>query len=198
MKIKEKAPEFVNATKVYEWNESTQYREQVFPDEFEEIGKKYCNWLLFYCWCYVRTQGFTNKAMKNWDVGNYGGKYKNLRDGIADALSEFIKFNDTEEIQEQKAIEKIYQEIVFFCQGIIYNKPNPLPETETKPPIPPIPPIPKPVPAPIPAPQKKVSKSLILSILVILSTIGGFIFPAWLQQLLDAIIAIIRGVSNFF
>jgi hypothetical protein len=195
MKIKGKVPEYITARKVYEWNEETTLREQVFPEEFEEIVEKYCNWLLFYSWCYAKTQGFTNKCMKNWDVSNFGGKFKTLHDGIVDALSEFLKYESTEMLAEQKEVEKIYAEIDSFCKGVVYNEPNPLPPIEEPKPIPPKPHVEqKPnEPSKPSLPSKIPWGKILIAIVTVAVSVGSAIMPAWLAAILKLILSAFGG-----
>jgi hypothetical protein len=152
MKINEPVPSIVDISKMLNWEEASPLKEGIMSIEtIRQECKGYCNFVLFYCWCYARTQGFTNKCMKNWDFGNFGGMFKTSRDGIKDALSEFLRYEDTSLLAEQAEVEKLYKEIIDFCGGIVWTepdipvppKPEPKPE-EPKPPVPPKPEEPKP------------------------------------------------------
>lgn len=203
MKTKGECPKWVEPMKVFEWEQKSPFREGIISIQilFQEASK-HCNWLVFYCWCYARTQGFTNKCMQDWDFGNFGGKYKTSRDGIRDALSEFIKFDDTNMLSEQAEVEKLYNEIEAFCRGVIYTEPHPLPE-------PPKPEPPKPQPQPEPDEPKPDEPSkpgssfdwkkwlkILGPILAGVLTLGGLFLPGWAKTVLDILIKLISGITG--
>jgi hypothetical protein len=204
MKTNLEVPAWVDGMKVLDWEGQSPVREGIISIEvLRQESSKYCNWLLFYCWCYARTQGFTNKCMKNWDFGNFGGNFKTSRDGVKDALSEFIKFDDTALLEEQTEVEKLYAEIEAFCRGVIYTEPKPLPVPEPTP-VPPQPEKPKPEPEPTPEdpsqPQapfgwKKWLK-ILGPILAGVLTLGGLFLPGWAKTVLDILIKLINSVTG--
>lgn len=205
MKTTLPVPASVDPMKVLEWTESTSFDEgYVINNYFKEVSARYCNWLMFYCWCYARTQGFTNKCMKNWDFGNFGGKFKTSREGVIDALSEFLKYPETESLAEQKEVEKLYKEICDFCAGIIYTPPQELPKPKPEP-------IPEPVPEPKPEPQPKPEEpkpnepgkkfdwsflKWLLPALGALATVGSLFLPGWAKTLIDVILKVLSGLSS--
>lgn len=154
MQLRGKAPAHVDPMKVFEWEQVSAFREGIISVTVlaEEATKAGFNWLLFYCWCYARTQGFTNRCMRDWDLANFGGRYKTFRDGVKDALSEFLKYTDTEMLAEEKEVLKLYAEVEAFCRGVVWTEPAPLP-VPTPVPVPVPVPTPAPVPVPAPAPE---------------------------------------------
>ncbi len=205
MKTKGKVPEWVDNMKVFEWEQETPLHEGIISiQQMCDEASKYCNWLMFYSYCYARTQGFTNKCMKNWDYANFGGVFKTSRDGIKDALSEFVKFEDTQEIAEQTEIEKIYNDVEAFCRGVVWTEPDPLPplpepqKPPTPPPVEPKPEEPKPQDPPsdpgTPFDWKKWVK-IILPILGVAATIGGFFMPGWAKTILQMLIEVLKGLG---
>ncbi len=203
MKTNLEVPAWVDGMKVLDWEGQSPVREGIISIEvLKQEASKYCNWLLFYCWCYARTQGFTNKCMKNWDFGNFGGNFKTSRDGAKDALSEFIKFEDTSMLEEQAEVEKLYNEIEAFCRGVVWTDPKPLPKPD---PIP-VPPVPeKPKPEPEPAPEDPSSQApfdwkkwlkILGPILATVLTLGGLFLPGWAKVILDMLIKIIGNVAG--
>jgi hypothetical protein len=205
MKINEVLPSHVDIYKVLEWETSSETTEGIISIEtVRQECEKRCNWLLFYAWCYSRTQGFTNKCMKNWDFGCFGGQFKTCREGVKDALSEFIKYEGTEQLAEQVEVEKLYAEIEAFCRGVIWTDPDPLPPQQ-------------PAPAPLPEPEqpqeptqengassekkepqtptnwKKIAK-IVLPILGLLATFGGVFLPGWAKIAIDSVMKIIEGI----
>ena len=204
MKTNVPVPAWVDVMKVLDWEGVTPLHEGIISIEtLRQEANAITNWLLFYAWCYARTQGFTNKCMKNWDFGCYGGKYKTCREGVKDALSEFIKYDDTALLAEQVEVEKLYNEIEAFCRGVIWTEPHPLPEK------------PKPEPLPEPKPEepqpeepkpyvpstgssfdwKKVAK-IALPILGLLGTFGGLFLPGWAKVALDFVMKILQGIAG--
>jgi hypothetical protein len=137
--------------------------------------------------------------MKNWDFGNFGGNFKTSRDGVKDALSEFIKFEDTALLEEQTEVEKLYNEIEAFCRGVVWTDPKPLPKPEPTPiPVPPVPE--KPTPEDPSSPQapfdwKKWLK-ILGPILATVLTLGGLFLPGWAKTILDMLIKIIGNVAG--
>jgi len=210
MKTNVTVPAWVDGMKVLDWEGETPLHEGIISIEvLRQEATKHCNWLLFYCWCYARTQGFTNKCMKKWDFGCFGGEYKTSRDGVRDALSEFIKYEDTAMLAEQAEVEKLYNEIEAFCRGVIWTEPHPLPEKpkpEPKPPEP-VPEEPKPhEPKPEePKPDtpntgsgldwKKIAK-IALPILGLLAAVGGMFLPGWAKTVLDYLMKILQGLAG--
>jgi hypothetical protein len=197
-------PEYVDHMKVFEWTEKTPIREGIITIFVlrEEATKQQRNWLLFFCWSYARTQGFTNKCMRNWDYGNFGGVYKTSREGVRDALSEFIKYEDTEAMAEQVEMEKLYKEICLFCQGVIWTEPHPLPEPE-KPKPEPLPPPSQPDPAPDPEkpqPEKPGGSAfpwgkLLIPAVIALLTAGTLFVPGWAKVIIDVVIKLLSGLA---
>jgi hypothetical protein len=197
-------PDYIDHMKVFEWTEQTPIREGIITIFVlrEEATKQQRNWLLFFCWCYARTQGFTNKCMRNWDYGNFGGVYKTSREGVRDALSEFIKYEETEAMAEQVEIEKLYKEISLFCQGVIWTEPHPLPEPE-KPKPEPLPPPPS-QPEPKPEPEKPSDPGsgsafpwgkLLIPAVIALLTAGTLFVPGWAKVIIDVLIRLLSGLS---
>jgi hypothetical protein len=206
MKTNLEVPAWVDGLKVLDWEGQTPLREGIISIEvLKQEASKYCNWLVFYCWCYARTQGFTNKCMKNWDFGNFGGNFKTSRDGVKDALSEFIKFEDTALLEEQAEVEKLYAEIEAFCRGVIYTEPKPLPKPEPEPiPVPPQPEKPKPDTEPSPSePSQPGAPSdwkkwlkILGPILAGVLTLGGLFLPGWAKVVLDILVKLINGIAG--
>jgi hypothetical protein len=210
MKTNVAVPAWVDVMKILDWEGETPLHEGIISIEtLRQEAYSLTNWLLFYCWCYARTQGFTNKCMKDWDFGCYGGKYKTCRDGVRDALGEFLKYDDTSLLAEQVEVEKLYNEIEAFCRGVIWTEPHPLPEKpkpEPKPPEP-VPEEPKPQePKPEePKPDtpntgsgfdwKKVAK-IALPILGLLAAVGGMFLPGWAKTVLDYLMKILQGLAG--
>jgi hypothetical protein len=188
MRLDSKLPEYITGVKVYEWTETTPYREQIFVETFNDVVKGRCNWVLCMLWCYVRTQGFTNACMKDWDCLNYGGKYKTLRDGIQDAVVEFLKYEVTDNLKEQKEVERLYKEIDDFCKGIIYTEPHPLPEEPKPVPVP----VTTPVPLPVPVPKKLDWRVAISGILIVIPVIADYLLPGYAQFALDVVIKLVK------
>jgi hypothetical protein len=206
MKTDSIVPEFVDHMKVFEWTEKTPLREGIISifTMYEEAKKQKKNWLLFFCWCYARTQGFTNKCMRNWDYGNFGGIFKTNREGVRDALSEYIKYDDTSLMSEQIEVEKLYGEILAFCQGVVWTPPKPLPEPEKpKPePLPPPPPATEPEkPTPEKPPEAPGSGSafpwvkVLIPVLLALSAVGSLFLPGWAKLIIDVFVKILSGLS---
>lgn len=200
-------PEYVDHMKVFEWTEKTPIREGIITIFVlrEEATKQQRNWLLFFCWCYARTQGFTNKCMRNWDYGNFGGVYKTSREGVRDALSEFIKYEETEAMAEQVEMEKLYKEIGLFCQGVIWTEPHPLPEPEKPKPEPLPPPPSQPEPEkPKPEPEKPSEPGsgsafpwgkLLIPALIALLTAATLFVPGWAKVVIDVVIKLLSGLA---
>jgi hypothetical protein len=201
-----KVPEWVDPMKVLEWTFKSPAREGVISihQVYEEATKQKFNWLLFYCWMYVRTSGFTTQGMKDWDYGNFGGKFKTSRDGIRDALSEFIKYPSTELMNEGKAVVILYDEIEAFCRGVVWTEPKPLPEPKPEP-LPPKPETPKPKPekppqdeAPsdeVPSPKPNIPwVKFLIPVLIAGLTAASYFVPAWAKVGIDLIIKLISGL----
>jgi hypothetical protein len=194
MDTHEKVGAWVDPQKVLEWEGSTPIHEGIISiNQMLEEAEKLCSWLLFYSWCYARTQGFTNKCMRDWDYGNFGGKYKTSRGGIKDALSEFIKYSDTSELAEQKEVEKLYGEIDAYCKGVVWSEPHPLPE-------------PQPEPKPEPDEPSEDGHSqpfnwvkslkILAPILATVRTLGGMFLPGWAKTIIDMILKVISGIMG--
>lgn len=190
---------YVDPAKVLEWEFKTPENEGIISIQqmYEEANSIKYNWLLFYAWCYVRTGFFRSAGMKNWDYGNLGFAYKSSRDGIKDALSEFIKHEDTSTMPEKEDVERIYLFIDSFCMDLVWKEPKPLP---------------KPDPAPVPKPEEPkpeepkpeeptgTQKSFPwLKILVPLIAgglaIASLFVPGWAKILLDVILKIVNGLG---
>ena len=154
LKVHGKVSSVVDNKKVLEWTFKSPANEGIISiaTMFIEAEYRKIDALLFYCWCYVRTQNFRNPCMKQWDYGNIGGNYATSRDGINAALNELDKYEDSSMMNEQDEVEKLYCEIFAFCQGVIYTpvptpkpvpgkpnepKPAPVPPKEPEPTIPP-------------------------------------------------------------
>lgn len=207
IKTESKTPAWVDPAKVLEWEFKTPEKEGIISihQMYEEATKLSMNWLLFYTWCYARTSGFMTKGMKNWDYGNFGGQYKTSREGIKDALSEFIKYPDTESMNEGKTCELLYSNIEQFCRGVIWNEPRPLPEPEKPKPPPPIPEPEKPKPDPEkpqdpkpenPSPGKPFPwLTVLVPVVVALLTVGSLFVPGWARVVIDVVIKLLSGLS---
>jgi hypothetical protein len=201
---KSEVPEWVDPMKVLEWTFESIEKEGVISTHqvFEEASKLKYNWLLFYCWCYVRTSGFTTQGMKHWDYGNFGGKFKTSRDGVKDALSEFIKYPDTGMMNEGRAVEILYDRIEAFCRGVVWTEPKPLPKPPEPPQPKPQPPAPKPdEPAPSEpgTPQKPPSSGgfnwkIIVPIAIAVLTVGSMFVPGWAKIAIDILIKLLNGL----
>lgn len=205
MRTTGEVPAWVLPSKVLDWMlDVTPLREGIMTvTTLQEEAQKHGNWLLFFCWTYARTQGFTNKCMKHWDFGNFGGQYATSRDGIRDALSEFIKFEDTSLLAEQAEVEKLYNEIEAYCRGVIYTEPHPLPEPPKPEPPKPQPEPPKPEPPKPDEPNKpkpdfdwKKWLKILGPILAGVLTLGGFFLPGWAKTVLDILIKLISGITG--
>ncbi|UOF77061.1 procyclic acidic repetitive protein (parP) [Caudoviricetes sp.] len=146
---------YVNSNKVLEWEMQSPANEGIISiAQMQQESEYYnINFLLFYCWCYVRTKNFRDPCMKNWDYGNIGGRYETSRAGIKAALGELDKYESTLMMAEQEAVEKLYKQIDDFCNGIIYTPPKPPPEPPKPEPIPEPTPKPEPKPEPTPEPE---------------------------------------------
>jgi hypothetical protein len=110
-----------------------------------EAAKAYnVNALILVAWAIIRSEKFSSKAYNdNQDIYALGGRYKNYRDSIMCGASELAKFDTTEMLTEQEAVEAIYENVVKFAAGL----PPPV-----EPPPPPKPTEPqKPVPVPTPS-----------------------------------------------
>lgn len=208
-KTKSDVPAWVDPMKVLEWTFDTTEKEGVISihQVFEEASKVKYNWLLFFAWVYARTSGFTTKGMRDWDYGNFGGKFKTSRDGIKDALSEFVKYDSTEQMNEGTLTMMIYDRVEAFCRGIVYDVPTPLPIPEPKPePIPEPPPVQEPKPKPNePTPTEpgnepqKPSKpfswaKIVLPLLALLLTVGGYFVPGWAKVIFDMASKVLSGL----
>jgi hypothetical protein len=145
--------------------------------------------------------------MRNWDYGNFGGVYKTSREGVRDALSEFIKYEDTQAMAEQVEIEKLYKEISLFCEGIIWNEPHPLPEPQKPEPKPePLPPPPS-KPDPAPDPEKPIPEKpkpepkpfpwgrLIIPGIIAVLTAATWFVPGWAKVMIDMVVKILTGLT---
>jgi hypothetical protein len=130
-------PKTMTWQKVSEWIQATPAKEGVhLVSTFWMMAEALkINPLLFYVWCYSRTNGFRDKCWcQNWDAANLGGKFKTSTDGIKDALSEFLKYDDTSQFTEEDQMLSLYNECVKFGDGIVYDEPNPLPVPPQLPP----------------------------------------------------------------
>lgn len=124
MKFSEPVPSNINTTVMLDWEAYSPTNEGIVPLYYlMEIAKPKTNWLLFYAWCYVRTNAFRNSGMMHWDFGNLGNQYASSRDGIRDALNEYLKMNCTEQmpIKEKEGVESIYHAIIDFAKGVKYK-----------------------------------------------------------------------------
>ncbi len=192
-------PASVTPMKVYDWTVSTAEREGfVLGGVFQDVSGSFCNWILFYAWCYARTNGFTNENILYWDVANKGRKFETHKEGCQDALCEFLAFRSTEEMPEKAETERIYAEIIAFCEGNIYDKPKPLP----------IPPKPEPIPEPQPEPKPEEPKpnepgkpfnwgwlKWALPIIGALAAAGSMFLPGWAKLIVDVILKLLNGLS---
>jgi hypothetical protein len=155
------------------------------------------NWVLFYCWCYVRTDKFHSQGWyKNWDAGRLGNKYATSSEGIRDALSEFVKFEDTELMEDEAEVTVLYKKICDFCAGIVYQ---PVPEPPKPPPPPPPKPTPEPEPQPDPKPESPTNWKGILKIAgpILLAILGAASLvlpvPGWIKVVLEMILKAFGG-----
>lgn len=196
MKTTEYLPSFVSPTKVLEWTFASPRKEGVhLVGMFSQECSKEYNWLVFYCWCYSLTNGFTDPCCANWDYANLGNKYETSREGIRDAFSEFIKFEDTDVLPNSEEVQGLYLECLKFCEGVVYK---PVPETEK--------PKPEPTPEPTPATEPPVGgapvagfdwkklKAWLLPILGLLVGLAGPFVPGWAKIALDLLLKVFNGM----
>jgi hypothetical protein len=204
MQTKEPVPSYVTPAKVLEWTFDTPRPEGVhivntFKQECVEI-----NWLLFYCWCYSRTNGFLDECCKEWDYGKLGEQYESSRDGIRDALSEFLKYDDTDLLENKEEVEKLYFDCCVWCESEVHK---PVPEPE-KPPVPvpaPVPEPPAPIPEPTPEPTKPPPQAggfdwrallkIGLPILKGIVAVAGAFLPGWVKIILDIVLKVADNIS---
>jgi hypothetical protein len=202
MKVKSEVPSIVVWSKLSEWVDHTPYNEGIhLVSTFCLEAEKHCNWVLFYVWCYVRTEGFRNKCWyDNWDACNCGKKFPTSKAGIQNALAEFIKLETTSVMPEETTVLLVYQEVLEFCEGIVYEVPTPLPPVETVP-TKPQEPTPKPDPVPKPVPEKDDGMSIgdIFEILIPIAltlwkTVGSFLpLPKWVHTVVELVLRALGG-----
>lgn len=190
-------PKTVSYSKIFEWTQKTELDEGVHLIAPFMEANPYCNWVLLYAWCYVRTAGFRDPCMKRWDLLNLGENNETYSLGVQAAINEMLKYPNTDLMAEKDEVEKIYKEICDFCEGIVYTPPKPLPK----------PPAPEPIPVP-PNPDEpstptepgkptnwtgiiKVAGPILLAIL----TVAGFIFPipSFVKTILELILKAFGG-----
>jgi hypothetical protein len=201
MLVTEELPKEVTYSKVSDWVTFTPFNEGIhLVTSFFSQADRRCNALLFYCYCYVRTGGFRNPCWyNNWDAANVGSKYATSKDGIQDALSIFLSFEETSLIQEEDEVLKLYGEVVAYCKGIVYTEPTPLPDLPV--PTPPPAPVPEPVPQPepIPTPENKTSfkwLQWVLPILGVAATAASVFLPGWAKVVIDIVMKLLTGLAG--
>jgi hypothetical protein len=185
MQIISTVPDYVDTAKLLRWEEQSKPIEGMV---FAETMKQECvaqgiNWLLFYCWCYVSTQAFRNPCLKNWDIAYIGGNFRTFREGVKEAVSEILKYENTAMFAQQKEIESLYESIDAFCKGVVWTEPKP-PVEPTKPPTKPD----KPEEPQQSDEPKKSSPLAWLKIAVPLLVVAGFVAKMFLPGSVGAII----------
>jgi hypothetical protein len=200
MDTRAKVPDYVTVEKVFEWTMKTPFNEGVMSihNIYEIASKVGLNWLLVYSWCYVRTEGFRHECMKRWDYGNLGGNYATSRDGVQEAVVEFLKFHDTSLLEQERETLDIYEACRAFCASYEHDKPKPLPEPPKPPPPPPPPPPPKPEPEPTPEPTPTPTPGKLglwwIPIIIGALSIGSLFVPGWAKIIIDVIIKVLEGL----
>ena len=190
-------PSTVTYPKMFEWTQQTPFQEGVHIISYFQQATPHCNWVILYCWAYVRTKGFTDPCMKRWDLLNLGDNNATYSDGVKVATAELLKYPDTSMMDEQEEVEKLYKEICEFCAGIIYTPPPELPKPKPEPipePPPPKPEEPKPE-----EPGKPFSWGFLkwlLPALGALATVGSLFLPGWAKTLIDVILKVLSGLSS--
>lgn len=207
MDVKKELPENVVWSKLSEWVDRTPYNEGIhLVSSFCLEAEKHCNWVLFYVWCYVKTEGFRNKCWgDNWDPTNGGKKFPTSKTGILYGLNEFINLKDTTNMPEETTILLVYREILDFCEGVVYD-PTPLPPVETKPVPKPEVPAPKPTPEPAPEPKPEpdtggtighIMEILIPIALMLWKTVGSFLpLPKWVHTVVELVLRMLGGYKK--
>ena len=168
-----------------------------------EAGKRWgVNPLLLAFWGAVRSKSFTSKEYcQNIDIYALGGRYASYSDALSVGASELAKFDDTNMLQEQKEVEKLYAEFENFVSK--------LPPVVTPPKLPSIP-APKPVEPPVLSqpdkPEKKEpstptnwKKSLswiggVASALLIVWSVVSMALPGWAAMLGKVILQLLANV----
>ena len=102
-----------------------------------EVGKQWSvNPVLLALWGAVRSQGFTSKEYsQNIDIYALGGRYTSFVDAIKTGAQELAKFETTEMLQEQVAVEKLYAEFENYVSGLAPVVEPPKPPKPQKPPV---------------------------------------------------------------
>jgi hypothetical protein len=203
MDVKSQVPAYVTYAKIGQWLDTTDASEGVhLVTSFQLVAEKHCNWALFYCWCYVRSYGFSNVFWKtSWDVARTGKKYETSKDGITDALNIFLAFGDTDKIPEETQVLLVYRDVLEACEGIVFE-PTPIPP----PVIEPEKPKPEPVPEPTPVPEKpkpsptdgssigEIFEFLLPIALTLWRTVGSFLpLPKWVHTVVELFLKLIGG-----
>lgn len=205
MDVKSQVPEYVSWAKVGKWIDATDFNEGVhLVTAFNLIAEKSCNWALFYSWCYVRTLGFRDPCwMNSWDAGKTGKVYETSKDGIVDALNQFLTFGDTEKMPDEARVLLIYRDILEHCEGVVFE-PTPIPPPVQEPEKPKPEPVPEPVPAepkpePKPGPTEgspigEVFAFLLPIALTLWRTVGSFLpLPKWVHTVVEIFLKLIGG-----
>jgi hypothetical protein len=171
---------------------------------FEAAKTFEVNALVLIAWGVVRSSRFTGKEYNdNKDIFALGGRYKTYRDSVMCGASELSKFESTEMLQEQEAVEKIYAEVIAFASGL-----PPVVEPPKPPPVPTkLPPKEEPKkPAPVPenpppsAPTTNWKKDLkwiggFASAILVVWSIVSLALPGWAAM---AGKVILQLLSSFF
>lgn len=195
-------PSSVSYSKIYKWTEVTELDEGVHLIATFMTASKYCNWVLLYSWCYVRTHGFRDPCMKNWDLLNMGENNETYALGVQSATAEFLKYPDTDMLEEKTEVEKIYKEICDYCAGVVYtppkplpNKPDPIPDPIPPDPVDPTPDTPTgPVEPSKPTNWKSIMKIAGPILLAIVTAAGFFLpIPGWVKTVLGIILKAFGG-----
>ena len=144
----------INAPCKYSWTDLSAFGLEKFGSKWPacsayyfEAGKRWgVNPLLLAFWGAVRSKSFTSKEYcQNIDIYALGGRYASYSDALSVGASELAKFDDTNMLQEQKEVEKLYAEFENY-----FNKLPPVVE----PPKPPKPPVPTKLPPKEVEPEK--------------------------------------------
>lgn len=203
MKVTEKLPDYVTRQKVIDWIDSTSFYEGIhLVTQFCVAAEKHCNWVLFYSFCYAKTNGFRHPCWDNWDAANFGEKYASSEDGIRDALTVFLAFDDTSLIDVETEMLRVYNDILQFAQGVIYKPVPPIPEPKKEEPQKPIPEPSDPnkeEPIPTqPTPPEKGANWLkwIALIVPAIAGVAALFLPGWAKTLLDLIVALFSNIAQ--
>jgi hypothetical protein len=198
MKITEPVPSYVTTTKVLEWEQESPRPEGMhLVATFADACSNRANWLLFFLWCYSKTNGFKDPCCRDWDYGKLGAKYERSIDGARDAFSEFAKFDDTDLMENSEEVEALYADACSWCESEVH-KPVPEPQKPVPVPIPVPQPEPTPVPVPVPACggtgfDWKAILRLVLPFLKAAVLVLGIGLPGWVKILLDIVV---RSAEN--